>query len=92
MYSIFKSLFLSLILSIVLNKINCIDKSDNDYNEKWVKILNKFESFASSQTEKLLTRLESVANELNVSSNCMISIEHLLSRATKDEWALKSEI
>ena len=64
---------------------------DSEYTQKWVKLLDKFESFVNPKTNELLIELNAVKSRLNVSAKCVTSIESLLLRATKDDWALKSK-
>ena len=92
------NLLINLLFSILFsNQIiiftNCLDQnqSDSEYQQKWIKILDKFEDFVNPQTNQLLIQLNSVKNSLNANIKCVTSIESLLLRATKDEWAVKSK-
>ena len=97
MYSSLTSLplsLLSLILVLFSNiSVNCepLEQTDGQYVDKWIKLLDTFEDTVNPRTNSLLIRLNEVKNGLNVSDKCLTSVETLLLRTTKDDWALKSQ-
>lgn len=94
MYSSLTLLSILILISnifIIHTNSESVEQTDDQYVDKWIKLLDKFQDSVNPQTNSLLIQLNDVKSGLNVSDKCLTSVETLLLRTTKDDWALKSQ-